>query len=97
MKNLLLVFLLIGNAALAQNDEALVKEVVNSAYVSGIQNGGAIADIRKGFHPTFQMLRFMENDVKPMGIEEWITAIEKNRAQATAPHQRCAPKANTLV
>jgi hypothetical protein len=84
MKNLLLVFFLIGNAALAQNDEALVKEVVNSAYVSGIQNGGPIADIRKGFHPTFQMLRFVENDVKPFGIEEWITAIEKNRAQANA-------------
>lgn len=84
MKNLLLVFLMIGNAALAQNDEALVKETVNSAYVSGIHNGGPIADIRKGFHPTFQMLRFTENDVKPMGIEEWITAIEKNRAQTTA-------------
>lgn len=84
MKNLLLVFLLIGHVALAQNDEALVKETVNSAYVSGIHNGGPIADIRKGFHPTFQMLRFMENDVKPMGIEEWITAIEKNRAQTNA-------------
>ena len=84
MKNLLLVFLLIGRAALAQNDEALVKEVVNSAYVSGIHNGGPIADIRKGFHPTFQMLRFMENEVKPMAIEEWITAIEKNRAQPNA-------------
>lgn len=83
MKNLLLVFLLISTNAFAQ-DEALVKEVVNSAYVSGIHNGGPVADIRKGFHPTFQMLRFMENDVKPFGIEEWITAIEKNRAQANA-------------
>lgn len=83
MKNLLLVFLLISTTAFAQ-DEALVKEVVNSAYVSGIHNGGPVADIRKGFHPTFQMLRFMENDVKPFGIEEWITAIEKNRAQANA-------------
>jgi Putative lumazine-binding len=81
MKNLLIVFLLIGHAALAQNDEALVKEVVNSAYVSGIHNGGPIADIRKGFHPTFQMLRLVENEVKPFAIEEWITAIEKNRAQ----------------
>lgn len=85
MKNLLFVFLLIANVAFAQNDEALVKETVNSAYVSGIHNGGPIADIRKGFHPTFQMLRFMDNDVKPMGIEEWITALEKNRAQATSP------------
>jgi hypothetical protein len=81
MKNLLIVLLLIGHAALAQNDEALVKEVVNSAYVSGIHNGGPIADIRKGFHPTFQMLRLVENEVKPFAIEEWITAIEKNRAQ----------------
>jgi hypothetical protein len=82
MKNLLFTLLLIGNVTLAQTDEALVKEVVNAAYVSGIQNGGSIADIRKGFHPTFKMLRFIDNDVKPLGIEEWITAIEKNRAQA---------------
>ncbi|MBX2897296.1 MAG: nuclear transport factor 2 family protein [Cyclobacteriaceae bacterium] len=82
MKNLLFILLLIGNTAGAQTDEALVKEVVNTAYVSGIQNGGSIADIRKGFHPTFQMLRFIDNDVKPFGIEEWIAAIEKNRAQA---------------
>lgn len=85
MKNLLIVFLLFGNLVLAQSDEALVKEVVASAYISGIHNGGPIADIRKGFHPTFQMLRFMENDVKPMTIEEWITAIEKNRVQASTP------------
>jgi len=93
MKNLLIVFLLIGTSAFAQNDEALVKEVVNAAYVSGIHNGGPIADIRKGFHPTFQMLRFMDNDVKPFGIEEWITAIEKNRAQAnTTPAVRTEGK-----
>ncbi|MCW5910369.1 MAG: nuclear transport factor 2 family protein [Cyclobacteriaceae bacterium] len=89
MKNLLIIFLLIGQVVLAQNDEALVKEVVNSAYVSGIHNGGSIDDIRKGFHPTFQMLRLMDNEVKPLGIEEWITAIEKNRAQGnTAPAVR---------
>lgn len=93
MKNLLLVFLVIGHAAFAQSDEAVVKEVVNSAYVSGIHNGGPVADIRKGFHPTFQMLRFMDNDVKPFGIEEWITAIEKNRAQAnTTPAVRTEGK-----
>jgi hypothetical protein len=81
MKNLLIIFLLISYSTLAQNDEALVKDVVNSAYVSGIHNGGPIADIRKGFHPTFQMLRLIDNEVKPFAIEEWITAIEKNRAQ----------------
>lgn len=84
MKNFLIGFLLIGSAAWAQQDEVLVKEVVNSAYVSGIHNGGSIDDIRQGFHPSFQMLRLVENEVKPTTIEEWITGIEKSRAQGNA-------------
>ncbi len=63
-------------------EEALIKAVVNSAYVEGIQNNGNVADIHKGFHPSFTMLRFMDNDVKPYAIEEWITAIEKRKAEA---------------
>jgi hypothetical protein len=70
------------NIAGAQvNEEDLIKTVVNSAYVEGIQNNGSIEDIRKGFHPSFNMLRFMENDVKPYAIEEWIAAIEKRRTE----------------
>lgn len=69
--------------ALAQStEESAIKQVVTSAYVEGIQNGGSIDEIRKGFHPTFTMLRMVENDVKPYPIEEWIAAIEKRRAEA---------------
>jgi hypothetical protein len=69
--------------ALAQSsEEQAIKQVVTSAYVEGIQNNGSIDDIRKGFHPTFTMLRLLENDVKPYPIEEWITAIEKRKAEA---------------
>lgn len=69
--------------ALAQtSDEEAVKQVVTSAYVEGIQNNGSIEDIRKGFHPSFNMLRLMENEIKPFPIEEWIAAIEKRRAEA---------------
>jgi hypothetical protein len=69
--------------ALAQNaEEQTIKQVVSSAYVEGIQNNGSIEDIRKGFHPTFTMLRLVENEVKPYPIEEWIGAIEKRRAEA---------------
>jgi hypothetical protein len=69
--------------ALAQTDEEQVKQVVMSAYVGGIHNGGPVEDIRKGFHPTFNMLRLTDNQVKPLPIEEWITNIEKSRAQQT--------------
>lgn len=64
------------------SEQEAVKSVVTSAYVEGIQNNGSVEDIRKGFHPSFAMLRFMDNTIKPYPIEEWITAIEKRRAEA---------------
>ena len=69
--------------ALAQSgEEDAIKSVVTSAYVEGIQNNGSIDDIRKGIHPSFNMLRLMDNEIKPLPIEEWITAIEKRRKEA---------------
>ncbi len=69
--------------AFAQADETdAIKQVVTSAYVEGIQNNGSIEAIRKGFHPSFNMLRFTENEIKPYPIEEWIAAIEKRNTDA---------------
>lgn len=86
MKTRMIVWALLFTVeAFAQADEELVKQVVTSAYVQGIHNGGPVENIRAGFHPTFNMLRFMENTVKPLSIQEWIANIEKGRAQnATA-------------
>jgi hypothetical protein len=83
-----LIILLLSTAVLAQNDEQQVKQVVTTAYIQGIHNGGPTADIRAGFHPTFNMLRLMDNQVKPLPIEEWISNIEKTRAQQTAQPQK---------
>jgi hypothetical protein len=81
MKKCLTLFLLaICMVAQAQTDEDAIKEVVTSAYINGIQNRGSVDDIRKGFHPSFTMLRLMENQIKPLPIEEWITNIEKSKA-----------------
>lgn len=79
-------------SAFAQADEEAVKRVVTSAYIDGIQNTGSIEDIRKGFHPTFTMLRFIDNEVKPYPIEEWIAAIEKRRSESGAPTSRTEGK-----
>lgn len=78
---LVLLFGVQGLFAQSTEEEA-VKNVVTSAYVEGIQNNGSIEDIRKGFHPSFTMLRLMDNSVKPFPIEEWIAAIEKRRTEA---------------
>lgn len=69
----------------AQSEEDAVKQVIQTAYIDGIQNGGSIDDIRKGFHPTFTMLRNMENTIKPLTIDEWITNIEKSKKENKTP------------
>ncbi len=85
MKKIILTLAVVAFSftAFAQNaEEEAVKQVVTSAYVEGIQNNGKIEDIRKGFHPSFNMLRLVDNEIKPFPIEEWIAAIEKRKAEA---------------
>lgn len=94
MRRILLVtaFLTISVFTFAQAEEEAVKQVVSSAYVGGIHNGGPIEDIRNGFHPTFNMLRLMNNEVKPLSIEEWITNIEKSRKENGPPSVKTESK-----
>jgi hypothetical protein len=79
-KYLTLLLLSVCLVASAQTDEEAIKAVVTSAYINGIQNRGSVDDIRKGFSPSFTMLRLMENQIKPLPIEEWIANIEKSKA-----------------
>lgn len=84
----LLLFICSMTQVQAQADEAAIKSVVTSAYVEGIQNRGSIDDIRKGFHPSFNMLRMVENEIKPLPIEEWIANIEKSKKENPAQPAR---------
>jgi hypothetical protein len=90
--NLLLLFVCATLTANAQTDEESIRAVITSAYVDGLQNRGSSEDIRKGFHPSFAMLRFVENNVKPYPIEEWIAAIEKSKAENTPAQPRAEGK-----
>lgn len=76
----------------AQSDEEAIKAVITSAYVEGIQNRGNTEDIRTGFHPSFNMLRMMQNEIKPLPIEEWIASIEKSKAENPAQPPRTEAK-----
>ena len=82
-----LIFALMMSAAVyahgQTNDEEAIKQVITTSYIDGIQNGGTPEQIRKGFHPSFNMLRMTDNDIKPLPIEEWITNLEKSKAQNT--------------
>ncbi len=82
MKNIFLLLLFAPCFAQSQNDESEIKRTIESAYVGGIHNGGPLADIRSGFHPSFVMFRFNKNEIISVALEEWITNIEKGRTQA---------------
>ena len=79
-KYLTLLLLAVCFLANGQTEDDAIKAVVTSAYINGIQNRGSVDDIRKGFHPSFTMVRLMENQIKPLPIEEWIANIEKSKA-----------------
>lgn len=59
--------------------------VVEKAYIGGIHNGGPIADIRAGFHSSFTMYSQSDAGLKLTTIDEWVSNIEKNRAQNPNP------------
>lgn len=93
MKYILTLYLTMATlASFAQSDEEAVKQVVTSAYVGGIHNRGSVDDIRKGFHPSFNMLRLINNEIKPLPIEEWIANNEKAKKETPAPPSKTEGK-----
>ncbi len=62
-----------------------IKRMITTSYIDGIQNGGSAESIRQGFDPSFTMLRLIDNQVKPLPIEEWITNLEKRKKENPAP------------
>ena len=92
-KYLTIVLLSVCTLTFAQtSDEDAVKQVVTSAYIEGIQNRGNVDDIKKGFHPSFNMLRLTDNDIKPLSITEWIANIEKSKAANEPPPAKAEGK-----
>ncbi|MBX2961387.1 MAG: nuclear transport factor 2 family protein [Cyclobacteriaceae bacterium] len=79
----LIAFLFIS-VCFAQPDEIAIRAVVKSAYIEGTQNRGSLDDIRKGFHPSFRMLRLMDDTINPLPLEEWIALIEARRKEGSS-------------
>src|SRR5688572_28312145 len=89
MKKYTVLFVLFnGTFAFSQSDEDHIRQVVTQAYIQGIQINGSVDDIRKGFHPSFTMLRLVDDNVKPYPIEEWIDAIRQKKKENSQSPQK---------
>jgi hypothetical protein len=87
---------LITQNVFAQNDDEAIRQVINTAYVGGIHNGGPVEEIRKGFHPSFVMMVLDNNEVKSVPIEQWISNIEKSRASGKTAGEKAVAKFNIV-
>jgi len=73
----------ISSALLAQDAEKekqAIKNVIQTAYVDGLQNKGNVEDIKKGFHPGFNLLGVRDNMLTKLPIYSWIESFEKRKA-----------------
>jgi hypothetical protein len=96
MKNLL--FLLLASAiclsvhaqqkATTDADIALIKKVIQTAYVEGLQNEGDTVKINQGFHPGFEMLMpTKEGELKKYSLTLWKEKIKASLASGQLPRK----------
>ena len=84
------IFVFIGlNTLMAQEwsaDQKAVKEVVQSAYVEGLQNEGDAAKIDAGFHPEFKLLGIDKDDnMWQYPIKDWKARAVSKREKGELP------------
>jgi len=97
MKKILVMSILLlsfTTYVLGQNDEDQIKEVVQKAYVDGIQNKGSLTDIDQGFHPCFQLIGVHDdgNRVNITPIYNWregVRAFKEANPEAAISKRTC--------
>lgn len=79
MKKIFILAVLLGVFTLTQSqntekEQDAIKQVIQTAYVEGLQNEGDAQKIESGFHPGFDLLGIGEGDkMWEYPISEWKT------------------------
>jgi hypothetical protein len=89
-KSVLLITLIavFASTAFTQNkaeEVKAIKEVIQSAYVEGLQNEGDAAKIDAGFHPDFDLLIPEGDQLKRYAIKDWKKNTMKKREAGKLP------------
>jgi hypothetical protein len=91
MKNQILIMILllwtsIISAQVFTPEQEMIKEIVQSAYIDGLQNEGDKEKIEAGFHPDFNLLGIGENnDMWQRSIKTWKASSIEKREKGTFP------------
>jgi len=86
---ILVVFAFFFSTALlaqdAEKEKQAIKNVIQTAYVDGLQNKGDVEDIKEGFHPGFNLLGVRENILTKLPIYSWVESFEKRKTTNPEP------------
>ena len=71
-----------------EGDIALIKKIIQTAYVEGLQNEGDTVKINSGFNPGFEMLMpTKEGELKKYSLTVWKDKIRANLAAGLLPRK----------
>jgi len=71
-----------ANAKQQKAEEENIKEVIQTAYVDGLQNyESSIDEIKAGFHPGFKLLGVKNNQLTKYPIYSWVESVKKRKAK----------------
>jgi len=68
-----------------EDEKETIKNVIQTAYVDGLQNKGNVEDIESGFHPGFNLLGVRDDMLTKYPIYSWIKSFEKRKEADPSP------------
>lgn len=69
----------------SEQEKEAIKNVIQTAYVDGLQNKGNVEDIEMGFHPGFNLLGVRNNMLTRFPIYSWIESFEQRKKEDPTP------------
>ena len=89
--NVLFLMLSLGLLVSAQSGKSeaeVIKTVIQTAYVEGLQNEGDVKKIDAGFHPDFNLLSIGEDDnLRKLPIADWKTSTLEKKKKGELPRK----------
>jgi hypothetical protein len=69
-------------------EQEAIKNIIQTAYVEGLQNEGDLDKIDQGFHPSFTLLSVEQGDViKMLPIYSWKEKVKQDKASGKLPRK----------
>ena len=64
-----------------EKEKENIQQVIQTAYVDGLQNLGSIQEIEAGFHPGFKLLGVRNNQLTKYPIYSWVSSVKERKKE----------------